>query len=144
MDRDKKSFLIFPGWGTFEKMYDEYNVAGYEKIYIDTLDLDYIESILAKSKKTIILAWSMGTLLASKFIEKYDVEKAIFVAPTLNFTDSIHKIVVKKMIKDLKNNPNRTLKEFYKINFFKVRNYINFLKEYKEEISALEKSKLIE
>lgn len=126
--------LIFPGWASFESFYQK--ELKEEFFYVDK------DQIMCEDEVNIV-AWSMGTLKAMRFVKENRVNKLILLAPTRRFTENIDKNVIDKMIEGLKVNKEVTLKNFYKMNFKDIIKFREFCTEYKKEIEELEVLDLI-
>lgn len=127
--------LIFPGWASFESFYQKELKE----------DFFYVNSInkISIDEEVNIVAWSMGTLKALKFIKNNKVNKLILLAPTKRFTENIEAEVIDKMIEGLKINKEITLKNFYKMNFKDLKNFREFWNDYENKIKKLEVLDLI-
>ena len=128
--------LLFPGWASFESFYQKELKEDF--FYVEN------EENLVFDEEINIIAWSMGTLKALKFIEKRKVKKLILFAPTKKFTECINEELIDKMIEGLKISKEITLKNFYKMNFKESKKFREFWNQYEKEIKELETEKLIE
>lgn len=135
--------VIFPGWASTKKLYENLKINVDEFLYADTFDLMKVESRLKSigyetgRDKIFVLSWSMGTLQAQKFISQNWVDKLILVSPTSEFCMTISPVAVRKMIRDLKRNREQCLREFLSLNFYKQNNFENYINNYFDEINEL-------
>ena len=142
--------LVFPGWASTRTLYENLELDYDKFIYADTFDLSLIEKKVrdtgyeAGRDRLIVLAWSMGTLQAQKFISKNWVDKLILASPTNEFCLTTRPVIVKRMIKGLKNDKEQCLKEFLSLNFVNEDNLESYLKSYFEEICTLDEEFLID
>ena len=126
--------LLFPGWASFSRFYQKELV---EEFIYDNFSYESDEEIN-------VIAWSMGTLKALEYVKNHKVNKLILLAPTSNFTKTTSKKLVNNMIEGIKIDKFATLNNFYKLNFSKNSDYLNFLEEYKNEILNTNEEELIE
>ena len=126
--------LLFPGWASFSRFYQKELV---EEFIYDNFSYESDEEIN-------VIAWSMGTLKALEYLKNHKVNKLILLAPTSNFTKTTSKKLVNNMIEGIKIDKFATLNNFYKLNFSKNSDYLNFLEEYKNEILNTNEEELIE
>ena len=112
----QKTLLIFMGWCSTTSLYRSFIYSDYNVIFID-ID-NYKNIVISENTEINIISWSMGTIMAMEFIMKYRVNKAVFISPTLNFTLTTPKVIIKKMIKNLKYDKIKTIIDFIKFNFY--------------------------
>ncbi len=133
-----KKIVIFPGWGYPHSFYNfiiEYFKDNYE---IEIEDFENFE----EKKCYGIIAWSMGILDFFRKEKKIEYEKAILIAPTIDFTLTTSKRVINAMIKGLKLSQEKLLYDFYKNNFYVLSSFEQFYEEYKNEFENLNLSEL--
>ncbi|BDU50266.1 hypothetical protein [Haliovirga abyssi] len=160
----KELNIIFPGWGSVKEFYlDNLKLKG-KIIVIQDYDLEKIWKNLENTIKSYdiinIIGWSLGSLIALKLLlgkeekeeEKKEIKKdiknkinrLILFAPTLKFTETTPKVIVKRMKKNLLRNKEKTLKEFIKLNFYSENNFLEYWEKYKERIINLDTEYLLE
>jgi len=139
-----KLIVIFPGWGTTESLYQKIDLQGYEVLVVDSFDEEDLVQEIRRENPTEInfLGWSLGSILAFKYLKSFEVNKLILLAPTLYFLEDQPKIVVKKMIRDLKRNQFKMLVNFSRLNFYNKNSYQDYLVEYKNELQKLDQDYL--
>lgn len=125
--------LLFPGWASFENFYQ--NELTKEFIYDDFF--------YDNKSEVNVIAWSMGTLKALEYIKNHKVNKLILMAPTSNFTKTTDKELINSMIEGIKTDKIKTLNNFYRLNFSKNSDYLDFISEYENEINNLNETHLI-
>lgn len=125
--------LLFPGWASFENFY--------HKELIE--DFIYDDFFYDSNSEINLIAWSMGTLKALEYIKTNKVNKLILMAPTANFIKTTDKELVNNMIEGIKTDRIKTLNSFYKLNFSKNSDYLDFINEYENEINGLNVTDLI-
>lgn len=126
--------LIFPGWASFESFYKKELLEDF--FYFDNDDIKIDEEVN-------IIAWSMGTLRALEYIKGKVVNKLVLIAPTTDFMATMELKYLESMIVGIKQNKIQTLKEFYRLNFIKNSDFLNFVEEFEKEIKNMEEKELI-
>ena len=141
-----KLMVVFPGWGTSRSLYQELKLVGYELFIVDFFDKKSLMQEIASLNPTEInfLGWSLGTIMALKYLNGFKVNKLILLAPTLYFLENQPSTVIKKMIRDLARNKLRTLVNFSRLNFYDKGLYQDYLTQYKGEIKELSSNYLEE
>jgi pimeloyl-ACP methyl ester carboxylesterase len=94
--------------------------------------------------KLFVLSWSMGTLLAQNFVARNWVDKLILACTTSDFCATTKPALVKRMIKNLKKDKEKCLKEFLSLNFKNSSSYENYIEDYFEYIFNLDDKYLIQ
>lgn len=140
----KKAFIIFQGWASTNNLYSKFKMENYDIIYISDTNIDNIREKINGYNEYIFFAWSLGTLICIELLNSFNVTKAVFLAPTLNFTMTTPKIVLKKMIRDLKKNKEKTIENFLELNFYSKNFFYEYLKKYSEDILKINESVLEE
>lgn len=125
--------ILFPGWASFETFYKK-----------EVLEEFFYWNDRSFDDEVNVIAWSMGTLQALEYIKSNKVNKLILMAPTIDFTRSNSITKIDLMINGLKENKLATLKNFYKMNFYKGEEFRKFWNEYQTEINNLQEKELIE
>ncbi|WP_181186391.1 alpha/beta hydrolase [Orenia metallireducens] len=138
--------VVFPGWGTSRSLYQELKLVGYELFIVDFFDKKSLMQEIASLNPTEInfLGWSLGAIMALKYLNGFKVNKLILLAPTLYFLENQPSTVIKKMIRDLARNKLRTLVNFSRLNFYDKGLYQDYLTQYKGEIKELSSNYLKE
>jgi|GEM_PF-1577124 len=141
-----KLMVVFPGWGTSRSLYQELKLVDYELFIVDFFDKKSLMQEIASLNPTEInfLGWSLGTIMALKYLNGFKVNKLILLAPTLYFLENQPSTVIKKMIRDLARNKLRTLVNFSRLNFYDKGLYQDYLTQYKGEIKELSSNYLEE
>ncbi|PRX35581.1 pimeloyl-ACP methyl ester carboxylesterase [Orenia metallireducens] len=141
-----KLMVVFPGWGTSRSLYQELKLVGYELFIVDFFDKKSLMQEIASLNPTEInfLGWSLGAIMALKYLNGFKVNKLILLAPTLYFLENQPSTVIKKMIRDLARNKLRTLVNFSRLNFYDKGLYQDYLTQYKGEIKELSSNYLKE
>jgi pimeloyl-ACP methyl ester carboxylesterase len=141
-----KLMVVFPGWGTSRSLYQELKLVGYELFIVDFFDKKSLMQEIASLNPTEInfLGWSLGAIMALKYLNGFKVNKLILLAPTLYFLENQPSTVIKKMIRDLARNKLRTLVDFSRLNFYDKGLYQDYLTQYKGEIKELSSNYLKE
>ncbi|NLK62300.1 MAG: alpha/beta hydrolase [Fusobacteria bacterium] len=131
----QKTLLIFMGWCSTTSLYRSFIYSDYNVIFID-ID-NYKNIVISENTEINIISWSMGTIMAMEFIMKYRVNKAVFISPTLNFTLTTPKVIIKKMIKNLKYDKIKTIIDFIKFNFYNDNIGETYISKYFNDIKIL-------
>jgi pimeloyl-ACP methyl ester carboxylesterase len=141
-----KLMVLFPGWGTSRSLYEGLKLEGYELLIVDSFDKEsLVQEIVRRNPSEInFLGWSMGTMMALRYLNDFRVNKLILLAPTLYFLKNQPKIVVKKMIRDIERNKLRTLINFSRLNFYNKSFYEDYLEKYRKELKELDSNYLKE
>jgi len=141
-----KLMVVFPGWGTSRSLYQELKLVDYELFIVDFFDKKSLMQEIASLNPTEInfLGWSLGAIMALKYLNGFKVNKLILLAPTLYFLENQPSTVIKKMIRDLARNKLRTLVNFSRLNFYDKGLYQDYLTQYKGEIKELSSNYLEE
>ncbi|OCL25512.1 hypothetical protein U472_14315 [Orenia metallireducens] len=141
-----KLMVLFPGWGTSRSLYEGLKLEGYELLIVDSFNKEsLVQEIVRRNPSEInFLGWSMGTMMALRYLNDFRVNKLILLAPTLYFLKNQPKIVVKKMIRDIERNKLRTLINFSRLNFYNKSFYEDYLEKYRKELKELDSNYLKE
>lgn len=133
--KEKVLLVIFPGWASFKSLYKKLDIKYDELLYFDEFEIEKFYYQISKYNydRLIVLAWSMGTLLALKGLKEVKPDKLILLSPTLNFTSTTPSLIVKKMINNLRRNKLLTIREFCKMNFSNKDLALNYFEENKEK-----------
>jgi len=139
-----KLMVVFPGWGTSRSLYQELKLEGYELFIVDFFDKKSLMQEIVSLNATEInfLGWSLGAIMALKYLNEFKVNKLILLAPTLYFLENQPRILVKKMIRDIKRDKLKTLINFNKLNFYNKNSYQEYLREYGEKLNKLDSNYL--
>ncbi|GAB6099353.1 alpha/beta hydrolase [Halanaerocella petrolearia] len=135
-----KLVVLFPGWGTPKDLYKKIDFIEYKTLFVDFFDLDRLKQEINKRnpKKVVFVGWSLGAMMALKYFKSFNVDKLILLAPTLNFLDNQPRIIVEKMMRNLKRNKLKTLLNFSRLNFYDVSNFRTYIEDYKEQLTELD------
>ncbi|WP_372712955.1 alpha/beta hydrolase [Ilyobacter sp.] len=136
----KSAIIVFKGWGSTEDFYKSF-LEGLGSEIIFSEDLSHRN--LDEYQEVIALGWSMGTLDCIRFMRENKIEKAILIAPTLNFTKTTRPLIIKKMIKRLKIERAGCLRDFIELNFSNNSKFEEYLGEYFEGILRIHDDELV-
>ncbi len=141
-----KLAIIFPGWGSSRSLYQKLDLGDAEFLIVDYFNKSKLIEELNRRQATeiIFMGWSMGAILALKYLSSFKVDKLILLAPTLNFLDNQPEAIVKRIIKSLKRDKLDTLCKFSRMNFYNNDSFYSYQEEYREEIEALDLEYLTE
>jgi pimeloyl-ACP methyl ester carboxylesterase len=131
--------VLFPGWGTTKELYKSLEFEGYELLFIDHFDLNKVIKEIEgrKNGEVVFIGWSLGAMLALKYLKYFKVDKLVLLSPTLNFLENQPKIVVKKMFRDLNRDKLQTLLDFSRLNFYDQTKFKEYSTEYKDKLDQL-------
>ncbi|WP_027338852.1 alpha/beta fold hydrolase [Halonatronum saccharophilum] len=132
--------VLFPGWGTSKKLYKNLDFGEHQILFVDYFDLNRLKEEVKELSEgeLIFFGWSLGAMLALKHLKDFEVDKLILISPTLNFLENQPKVVVKKMLRDLRRDKLGLLTNFSRLNFYKNKYFKDYLEKNQGALESLD------
>ena len=92
---NQKLIIFFNGWGMDEKVVTHLECEDFDLLMFydyNTLDTDFDFSLLNIYSEKNLIAWSMGVMIGSKYINKNTLTQAIAINGTLKLIDTAYGI----------------------------------------------------